>query len=248
MLIYCRSPGLDLGNSRKFNIALITSKDDQIEKKDEKAKTKQLGNKKWRLKCMKNKDKTHQQTINEAFSSPPTSCSGPSLASFPIAAGLFCKQIIDKAFSSLSASRFGLGLTFSSVAASSSVAAGLSAFGFFIFRPSTFCSSFSSSPFSIETIYLISCSLLGCTFHPVVTPSWAFITFKQEQKRCALFPQKDNFIGENFVNLPKTLSKKWQKEVDDINKKKPQYQSMGITKKEKTVCLMFNYCECTPKV
>lgn len=60
----------------------------------------------------------------------------------------------------------------------------------------------------------------GCAFRLFVFLTQVFIFLKQEQKRCALLLNKDNFIEKNIVSLPKISLKKSQKEVDKINKKK----------------------------
>lgn len=55
-------------------------------------------------------------------------------------------------------------------------------------------------------------------------------------------------MEENFVTPPKIFLKRSQKEIDNINKKKLQYQPMTVIKKEETVCLMFSYCASIPKI
>lgn len=91
-----------------------------------------------------------------------------------------CQWIIDEAFSTLFASRFGLGLAFSLVATRSS-ASGPSAFGPSVSEPSasefsasnSFASHFSSfsSSISAEPFYLITLSLFGYAFSLIISPT-----------------------------------------------------------------------------
>ena len=55
-------------------------------------------------------------------------------------------------------------------------------------------------------------------------------------------------MEKNFVSPPKISLERLQKEVDNINRKKLQYQLMATTREKKTVCLMFSYCACISKV
>ena len=155
---------------------------------------------------------------------------------------------INKVLSSLPISHSGLGPTSFSIAASSFVATRSSTSGFSTSEPSASHSNPASSSVSVSLFYLISFSPLGHAFYPIVSPSRAFITSKGEQRRCVLFLQENDFIEENFVSPSKISLKRSQKEVNNINRKKLQYQLMATTRKEKTVYHIFSYYAYSPKV
>lgn len=55
-------------------------------------------------------------------------------------------------------------------------------------------------------------------------------------------------MKESSVNCYKISMKRLRIEVDKTNKKKLRYQVIAATKDKETICLIFSYCTCTPKV
>lgn len=155
-LIFSKFANLDSGNNCELEIVLVAYKNDQIEREDRKAKAKQRRNKKQRLKRMKNKDETCQQTIAETFFFPPTSRFGFGLAFFPVTAGSSRQRTNNKALSSSPVSCSGLGSAFFLVAASSLVTARSSSSGLSASGPLTSRSSLAFSPVSVKLFYPIS--------------------------------------------------------------------------------------------
>lgn len=60
-------------------------------------------------------------------------------------------------------------------------------------------------------------------FRFIVSLIQIFIFYKQRRQRYTLFLQKKDFIIDIFISLPEISLKKFQKEIDKINKKNYHY-------------------------